>query len=183
MPESNGKCIVCLKSIPLGAQICTECGSYQDFRRHVFLWSALVGGAIGGLIALFTLYDAARSLHQLAFPPSSRVSIRQTLCQESNLTLILQNSGGRAAHLFDFNLEVRRNQAIAPLDYNIFTNRDDASIDAYSLNTIVYPLYRGQTWPQVTEAQQCTIEVSFRSVDSQSEDVTDIRGICQCFDT
>jgi hypothetical protein len=94
--KENGEsvCRVCRNGMPAGAAKCAECGSFQDWRRHVFAWSGLVGAGL----ALVPLWTGAAALREQAFPSPPRI-VSALDCAPNELTAYLTNIGGRPAML------------------------------------------------------------------------------------
>jgi ribosomal protein L40E len=94
--KENGEsvCRICRSGMPAGAAKCAKCGSFQDWRRHVFAWSGLVGA---GLV-LVPLWTGAAALQEQAFPGPPRI-VSALDCTPEELTAYLTNVGGRPAML------------------------------------------------------------------------------------
>lgn len=177
-PSSDSKCVVCLKDIPEGAQICAECNSYQDFRRHVFAY----GGLLGALIAIIPLWSAATSLTKLAFPPSSEISLRELQCRSEGLSLFVLNSGGQPAHLFKPRLKLMRDDEPTDLEFGLSVPTGNAKIEANSLVGLSFKLLPGQTLPIRSESKSCEITFLLDSIDPTSDTAATADESCSCPD-
>lgn len=176
MEPLPSKCLVCLKDMPSGAEKCTECDSYQDYRRHVFAWS----GLIGALIAMYPLWQGSWSVAELAFPSPSKISLAEFQCEPQKMSYIVLNSGGQTAYIYSprFELQQADEQAIE-LELQI---PDSASgrISANDLRPMTVPMGAGQTLPEGQAGQKCVITLVQKSIDATTQTAATTRASCQC---
>ncbi len=84
-------CLACKEPLLPGAKKCKECGTFQDWRRHVFLWS----GIITALLAIVPAWGIGVSLWEMAFPANSDIRLKVTLCTSEQINVVAYNKGGR----------------------------------------------------------------------------------------
>ena len=94
MPTAN-LCLVCKKEMPVGASKCTECSSFQDWRRFIFAWSGIFAAAF----AIAPLWTGAISLWKLAFPEPAKLKLTLGSCKPETVVAYITNTGGTSAML------------------------------------------------------------------------------------
>lgn len=127
-PPSTSPCIVCRNQIPVGALKCTECDSFQNWRRYLEFSSlalsllvALI--SVSGIVipALVKSLDPPRSkvqgalilMHPIEVHPLRAYEIGK-LRYKVPLDILITNSGDRTALLTDFSVSL--SGAGQPLD-------------------------------------------------------------------
>lgn len=88
-------CRECKKPLPAGARKCTECATFQDWRRFIFTWS----GVFTATLAIVPLWSGAISLWTLAFPEPAKVKLALASCKADGVLAYLTNVGGSPAML------------------------------------------------------------------------------------
>lgn len=86
------KCIECRKEIIAGARLCVECGSLQDWRRHVKTWTPLLGFVLAFLAFVFSIAPQFKSAF---FPSSPKFSAYIRAVSERSITFDISNLGER----------------------------------------------------------------------------------------
>lgn len=119
-PPSPTLCVVCRNSIPEGALKCTECGSFQNWRRHLD-FSSLVLSLLVALLSVSGIVIPA--LYKTLNPPKSQVQSALILMHPIDvhplrayeigklrytlpLEILITNSGDRSALLTGFSVNL-----------------------------------------------------------------------------
>jgi len=140
--SEEGRCVSCKKPIPLGAEKCTHCGTYQDWRRFVFSWTAL----IAAILSLAPLGYGAYWLYNHFFPepvPPAQVRARLTACTRTEIALELRNRGGQAASVSRPRFQIHTLAGSQALLMDAFWEsdpyqEDDRALDPGERDTQVY---------------------------------------------
>ncbi len=98
------KCIECRKEIQDDASKCTECGSFQDWRRH-FSSGSMVLSLIVALVSVLAL--SAEKIQSLVTGYNSNLSISGIEASNGKITLVALNDGGQASAIMWAELEVQ----------------------------------------------------------------------------
>ena len=96
------RCFLCRKPIPREAKICTECNSYQDWRKYFGVSSTV----LSLLVALVSVLTVAVPVIRNALTPD-RSDVRCSLLEwnPSGVTLVVSNRGVRPAVLKNLRLK------------------------------------------------------------------------------
>jgi predicted nucleic acid-binding Zn ribbon protein len=92
MEES--RCFLCRKPIPRGARICTECNTYQDWRKY-FGFSSTVLSLLVALVSVLTV--AIPVIRNALTPDRSDVYCALLTWNTTGATLLVSNRGVRPA--------------------------------------------------------------------------------------
>jgi hypothetical protein len=109
-PKPKTECIACKEEIPVGASLCKECKTPQDWTRHVPVWKD-VGTAVLALAPLWAIAIAA--WHYAIKPPAALLRAIASECQLETLELAMANDGDAPAILSMPRLEVKTDQELA----------------------------------------------------------------------
>ena len=88
-PPPTEACIVCREAIKHGAAKCTHCDSYQNWTRHLFRWS----GIVGAVAALYPLFTIAPALREIATPHRPDLRFAALSCETDRISVALANVG------------------------------------------------------------------------------------------
>jgi predicted nucleic acid-binding Zn ribbon protein len=91
---ATSHCFLCRKEIPRGAKICTECNSYQDWRKH-FGFSSTVLSLLVALVSVLTV--AVPVIRNALTPDRSEVHCALLTWNATGATLLVSNRGVRPA--------------------------------------------------------------------------------------
>lgn len=96
-PASNGKvqtkpCKICAESINQAAYVCTHCGNYQNWRRHLGM-SQTVLALLTALISVATVFLPIAK--ETLTPAESRLGFSIQAIQPRQITILVSNSGSR----------------------------------------------------------------------------------------
>ena len=86
------KCIECQKEIETNAKLCVECGSHQDWRRHIKTWTPLLGFLLAFLAFVFSIAPQVKSAW---FPSPAKISAHLRSVSERSITFDVSNLGER----------------------------------------------------------------------------------------
>lgn len=86
------KCIECQKEIETGAKLCVVCGSHQDWRRHIKVWTPLLGFLLAFLAFLFSISPQIKSAW---FPSPPKFSAHLRSVSERTMSFDVSNLGER----------------------------------------------------------------------------------------
>jgi hypothetical protein len=99
-------CCVCGEPIKDSAKKCTQCGSYQDWTRHLLRWSTLLVALLG----IAPLWGVANSLHKIAFSQkTANIEAALTSCGREQITVAFSNSGQLDGIVTDVNFSLLEN--------------------------------------------------------------------------
>jgi hypothetical protein len=122
-------CKVCRKPIPAGAVKCVACGSYQDWRRFLFSWTALISAVVGVLTALVALFTPIFTpIYQRVFPPQvapAKVAISFERCLSDSIVMITRNTGGQTAIVGRPSFHIFEDGSWQPVSTRLLSERDD----------------------------------------------------------
>lgn len=90
--EETKRCLECRKAIEPSASLCVECGSYQDWRRHIKIWTPVLGFVLAFLAFVFSIVPQIRSS---VFPSPPKISAQVSSVSARNLTILVSNLGER----------------------------------------------------------------------------------------
>lgn len=90
--DETKKCIECRKAISASAKLCVECGSHQDWRRHIKTWTPLFGFFLAFLAFIFSIAPQVRSA---LFPSPPKFSAHIRSVSERSITFDISNLGER----------------------------------------------------------------------------------------
>ena len=90
--EEIGKCIECQRAIETGAKLCVECGSHQDWRRHIKTWTPLLGFFLAFLAFIFSIAPQIKSAW---FPSPPKFSAQLRSVSDRSITFDVSNLGER----------------------------------------------------------------------------------------
>lgn len=90
--ENTKNCIECRKTIEKGAKLCVECGSHQDWRRHIRTWTPLLGFLLAFLAFVFSIAPQLRSTF---YPSPPKFSAHLRSISERSITFYISNLGER----------------------------------------------------------------------------------------
>jgi len=125
---------VCHNEIPRGAKICTECNSYQDWRRHFGISSTI----LSLLVALFSVLTVAIPVVRNALTPE-RSDIHCSLVRwgGAEATLLITNRGSRPAVVRNLRLDPIENRAVqSPVSFA--TELNDPILEPGKFRTITF---------------------------------------------
>jgi hypothetical protein len=88
-PSPTETCVVCREAIEHGAAKCTHCSSYQNWSRHLFRWS----GVVGAIAALYPLFKIAAALQEIATPHKPDLRFAALSCETGKVSVALANVG------------------------------------------------------------------------------------------
>ena len=86
------KCIECQKEIEARAKLCVECGSHQDWRRHIKIWTPILGFLLAFLAFVFSISPQIKSVW---FPSPPKFSAHLRSVSERSITFDVSNLGER----------------------------------------------------------------------------------------
>lgn len=167
-------CRECRNPLPEGARKCTNCSSYQDWRRFVFTWS----GLFTAMLALVPLWSGAYSLWKLAFPRPADVRISIAACKPDRVLTYLNNSGETAAMLGQPRLEFEENGKWSKFDAEFEMDEDDLVSEPGEVDIVTLPAPEGGTFP-VDAAGGCKLRVIY-PVTSGAKEPGNVGATCQC---
>lgn len=104
---SGNRCRQCKSSIPIGARICKECKSYQDWRGSLGL-SATV---LALLVALLSVSSSTIPVISRYISPDINVSFSNAFVREGILYFVVTNTGRKAAVLDSIYWSIDRSHA------------------------------------------------------------------------
>lgn len=112
--SSKSVCRICLKPIELGAKKCTECGSYQDWRRHFSFGTVALSLLIALISVSTTAIQVAKSLMA-----KEQSDLRFSLVKygPNGIMIMGSNLGDRAGALKSASLQI--NLASETKDYKL----------------------------------------------------------------
>lgn len=90
--EETKRCIECRKAIEPSASLCVECGSHQDWRRHIKTWTPGLGFLLAFLAFVFSIAPQIRSAF---FPSPPKISTQVSSVSARNITIHVYNLGER----------------------------------------------------------------------------------------
>jgi hypothetical protein len=180
-PRVTSTCIMCRNSMPAGSSYCAKCDNYQDWRRHLYNWSAIVGGGLG-IIAVIAgvapVWGIASALWALAYPPKSNVSLSPLQCSSQTVQFIATNAGGKPAYLYDPHLSVARGTQNFPLMVSL-AEPDRSEVPANGILAQTLALETGRQLPRVPAGEVCVIGLDISAVDPDGS-VRLMQGSCPC---
>lgn len=167
-------CRECRRAIPKDARICTECSSYQDWRRWLFRWSGLLTAAL----AMVPLWTGAYSLWTLAVPDPAEVKIAIGGCKADQVLVRASNTGGEPALLGSPSVEYFLDGRWARFSMDFPMDEDDFLLEPNEIDIIALRPIQGGTFSEQDDGG-CVLRATF-SVTS-SEDERDVAGAtCTC---
>jgi len=86
------KCIECKKEVEPNANLCVECGSHQDWRRHTKTWTPILGFVLAFLAFLFSISPQIKAS---LFPSPPKFSAHLRAVSERSMTFHVSNLGER----------------------------------------------------------------------------------------
>ena len=93
MAADTPRCVACREPISNGAELCTKCGSAQNWTRHLLRHAALASATLA-LVPAFTI---AASLYEIAFGRKEAIINAQILnCTAEQIDISLTNTGDTA---------------------------------------------------------------------------------------
>ncbi len=181
------ECVVCREAIRVGATVCTQCKSPQNWSRHVVMWKDL-GTAF---LALVPLWGGAIALWSLAFRnPVAMVRAVAPVCERSSIVLALANDGEATAVLKRPTLKVTQKVAqseqttTSPIELQAEgTAYPYLLLAKQSISVNLKPRLHGlpTDLPKPTSQNQgdcrLTIEIEFQAFDGRQQIVS---APCQC---
>ncbi|WP_157994810.1 hypothetical protein [Paracoccus tegillarcae] len=90
--EETKRCVECRKAIQPRASLCVECGSHQDWRRHIKTWTPVLGFILAFLAFVISIAPQIRSSF---FPSPPKISAQVSSVSARNLTILVSNLGER----------------------------------------------------------------------------------------
>lgn len=143
--EEINKCIECQNAIETSAKICVECGSHQDWRRHVKTWTPLLGFLLAFLAFVISIAPQIRSAW---FPSPAKISVHIRSISARSITFDVSNLGERRL-IIDPKLEC------------VVANRIDENIvDGEAPFRVWLPTVEGQSDRPITVAELGGSEVA-----------------------
>ena len=134
-------CRECKKPIPAGAAKCTECGAYQDWRRFLTSWKALVAGggaSIALVVGALTLYDRVYP----DAPTPARLDAELT-CNQDLIVVKVTNTGGTTGTIDRPSFRLYSDGHWAPLPTQLVlqdrVDDSDLVVAANATNVLSYP--------------------------------------------
>ena len=94
-PAIESTCVACKSQIPVGASVCSECDTWQDWTRYISRWSA----TLTALLAVAPVWAGAVALYAIAFKRSADVQVQALSCAGLVVKLAIANDGGSAGNL------------------------------------------------------------------------------------
>lgn len=138
--NKKAACLECASAIPKNARKCSECGSYQNWRRHLDFGQAtfafaLSVVAISGYIAL--LSDRLSFSQGFEFSKVTKLSFRGN---ENEVSMLLQNESSLAAYIekIDCLINVPVNDLEGRLKSRNLSNQNNAKIGTVGLFSLQY---------------------------------------------
>jgi hypothetical protein len=96
LPTVAGLCRACCSPLPLATAIrCKECGSLQDWRRHIFDWT----GVAAAFLSIVPLWGVAAAALKFAFESDVPEAAVAASCSKANVKLIVANHGEKSLAL------------------------------------------------------------------------------------
>lgn len=90
--EDTKTCVECRKALEPSATLCVECGSHQDWRRHIKTWTPLFGFILAFLAFVFSIAPQIKSAF---FPSLPKFSAQLRSVSERSITFDISNLGER----------------------------------------------------------------------------------------
>lgn len=90
--EELKKCIECRQKIDTGALLCVECGSYQDYRKYIKVWTPVFGFLLAFLAFIVSILPQITSA---IFPSPPRFSAHLRSVSERSIAFDISNLGER----------------------------------------------------------------------------------------
>jgi hypothetical protein len=103
-PDEEPFCSTCFKPIHRMAKKCTECDSYQDWRRHMQLGSSVLALMVA-LVSVTAL--SAPILSQLMTQENSNIHVSLQTVLEPAIYLMATNDGVRAGSVAEIHLSIK----------------------------------------------------------------------------
>lgn len=122
--STTSVCKICCKSIESGAKKCTECGSYQDWRRH-FSVGTVTLSLIIALVSVST--TAIQVTKSLLAKEQSELKFSLVQYGPNHITIMSSNLGDRAGALKQATLNIRDNSETVKT-YNLLWENVDLVI-------------------------------------------------------
>jgi len=151
-------CVVCCNPIPLGAKKCTECDSFQDGRRFIMDWTAV----IAALLTVAPLCVGAFSLYEIAFPDPAAVSVMVESCSTSEISAYVLNQGGESALVSPPTVILTNGAGTTPLQMTFPLTEDNKVIEGGEVDVVPLMPPEGAQFPQKQKSEDlCEMEVIF----------------------
>jgi hypothetical protein len=167
-------CRECKKPLPGGARICTECSSYQDWRRFLFRWSGLLTAAL----AIVPLWSGAYSLWTLAFPEPARVNVATGSCRADQVSVHVSNVGGAPAVLGAPSVGFVQEGRWSRFDMNFPMDEDDVLAEPNEIDIFTLSPTEGRSFSPLDDgACQLKVKVPVTAMDGSRQDV---EAECTC---
>jgi hypothetical protein len=135
------KCGTCLKGIPRGAKKCTNCDSYQDWRRHLPAGTAVLSllVALGSVLTVLVpvlsealTYGNSKFISGMSKPIMNFDSYTREI-EIRGFDVVLSNVGNRTGTLSHFSLFVGDERQLE-LEMSVY---DEATFEFKSANTLL----------------------------------------------
>lgn len=168
-------CTECKKPLPKGAKLCTECSSYQNWRRYLFQWS----GVLTAALAIVPLWTGAYSLWKLAFPEPARVSVTVGGCAADHFLLHFTNSGGAPAILGSPSVEHLSGNQWIRFDMDFPMDEDDLVLEPNESDVVALRPVPADASFSEEDNRSCQLRASFQVISGEAERST-LGAPCTC---
>jgi hypothetical protein len=171
-------CVVCRKEIPVGASKCTECDSFQNWRRHLLEWTGF-GAAV---LAILPLWGSAVSLYRIAFPESADVAVSVASCSTTEISSFIVNQGGESAIVAPPTVVLQTDDAdmSGPLKMNFPIGDDAKVIEGSEVDVVTLSPPPGAEFPaKSADEPVCDLVVTFAITALDGSSATK-SGTCPC---
>ena len=163
--EGEGVCIVCRRAINRRATKCSDCGSFQDWSRHIFRWS----GSHRGDRAAAAVGGGALPLED-PWPGQAKIEATVLSCDREAITIAIANTGERTTVVQSADFEVvrvpaapgvyRDERVLVPKDFKPI-KAGDTVIETYSRAST------GSVLPGRAESTSCRYQVTLTAASSE----------------
>jgi predicted nucleic acid-binding Zn ribbon protein len=181
-------CKVCRKPIPAGAVKCVACGSYQDWRRFLLSWTALISAVVGVLIAVVAFLSP---VYQYLFPPQvapAQLAISFERCLSDSIAMLTTNNGGQTAVVerptFDIFADGRWQRmnmtGLWDRGEDPFQEDNDREVLPKQTDSQIYPNDLRGFFVNDPVPRGCKIRATVGIRQGAAEGVTEVSGECPC---
>ena len=127
-PPSKVRCRVCLNEIYEGAKKCTECESFQNWRRHLVLGTTTLTLVIA---LLSVLGSVAPKISRIFDPPADQVEIQVVAVSAARgeVRLVASNAGERAGVIHSARIRAPESAAVSQSSWELFLISDSQAPD------------------------------------------------------
>jgi hypothetical protein len=167
-------CRECRNDMPPGARKCTQCSSYQDWRRFVFTWS----GLLTATLALLPLWTGAYSLWNLAFLEPAKLDAAIATCRSDKLLAFVGNKGQVPAMLGEPHVEFADGDSWVPFEATFAMDEDKLVIDPGEVDVVDLAPPEGGSYPP-DGLKPCKLKIVFPVLDKDSISNTS-EATCTC---